>query len=63
MLEIPGSSSTVYSGFCAQERHGETCRKRMGTGRMYTGGFAGGGTRESGKKFWKHWSMIPILNG
>lgn len=49
---IPGNLSTVYSGFCAQERLGGTYRKRMETGRMYTVDSAGGVTRESGKRFW-----------
>ena len=52
---VPGSLSTEYSGFCALERLGGTCRKRMETGRMYTAGSAGGETRESGKRFWKPW--------
>ena len=63
MPEIRGSLSTVYSGFCALERPGGTCRKRMGTGRMYTAGSAGGVTRESGKRFWKRWWMTPTLSG
>ena len=39
MPVIPGSLSTVYSGFCVLGRHGRICQERMETGRMYTDGF------------------------
>jgi hypothetical protein len=49
---ITGNSSTLCSGFCAQERLGGICRRCMATGRIRTGVFAVGGTRVSGSHCW-----------
>ena len=58
-----GSLSTMYFGSYAPEHPSGICRKRMEFGRMYTAGSAGGATRESGKRFWKHWWMTPTSSG
>jgi hypothetical protein len=63
MPEIPGNLSTVYSGYYVQERLGGTCRKRMGTGRMYTAGSAVSLIKGSGKRFWKPWWTMQTLSG
>ena len=63
MPGIPGSLSTVYSGYCVLEYPGGTCRKRMETGKMYTAGCASGVTRESRERFWRLWWMTPTLSG
>ncbi len=63
MPVIHGSLSTVYSGAFVPGYLGGTCQKRTETGRMYTAGFAGGVTRESGKGSWKPWWMTQTLNG
>lgn len=43
--------------------HGGICRKRMGTGRMYTAVSAGGVTRVAGNGFWKPWWTTQTLRG
>ena len=48
---------------CVSGPLGGRCQKYMETGRMYTVGFAGGVTRESGKRFRKPWWMTQTLNG
>jgi hypothetical protein len=46
--------SMRYFGFCVLALHGEIYLQIMGTGKIRTGGFADGETKEFGSGFWRH---------
>jgi hypothetical protein len=49
MRAITASSSTLYSGFCVRALLGAIYRPIMEIGKILTGAFVVGGTREFGK--------------